>query len=440
MGIISDFFKIRDETATPAAQTPEPATSQTMIGDQGTINDVLLRAMLNDEVITKRMALTIPAVASAVDLVAGMIASMPVKLYKYNKGVVEEIRNDGRLSLLNADTGDTLNGYEWKKAMVTDYLLGRGGYSYIERNGNDITGLYYVDEDYISILRSPDPIFKSFNIFCYDAEYQPYEFIRLLRNTKDGMEGQGVTAELSKQLQTAYQTLIYQLGLVKSGGNKRGFLKSSRKIGQTEINTLKTAWRNLYMNNEENVVVLNNGLEFQEAANTSVEMQLNENKKTLNDEINSIFHINNSDFYETFKVGIYPIVKAFEAALNSSMLLEKEKGKKFFEFDVKEIIKANIKERYEAYKMAKEIGFMTKNEFRRLENMNEYEGMDVIDYGLSAVLFDVKSKTYYTPNMDAKMSIEDQEEQKVEEGEITPEQAKEVEELTKGVTESPWIL
>lgn len=439
MGIFSDFFKIRDETASPAAQTSDAATSQVTVGDQGTINDVLLRAMLNDEVITKQMALTIPAVASAVDLVAGMIASMPVKLYKYHKGVVEEITNDGRLSLLNADTGDTLNGFEWKKAMVTDYLLGRGGYSYIERSGNDIVGLYYVDEDYISILRSPDPIFKSFSIFCYDAEYQPYEFIRLLRNTKDGMEGQGVTAELSKQLQTAYQTLLYQLGLVKSGGNKRGFLKSSKKIGQPEINALKAAWRNLYMNNEENVVVLNNGLEFQEAANTSVEMQLNENKKTLNDEINSIFHINTSDFYDTFKVGIYPIAKAFEAALNSSLLLEKEKGKKFFEFDVKEIIKANIKERYEAYRMAKEIGFMTKNEFRRMENMNEIEGLDVIDYGLSAVLFDVNEKTYYTPNMDAKMSVEDQEEQKVEDGEITPDQAKEVEELTEGVTKNTWI-
>lgn len=439
MGIFSDFFKIRDETASPAAQTSDTATSQVTVGDQGTINDVLLRAMLNDEVITKQMALTIPAVASAVDLVAGMIASMPVKLYKYHKGVVEEITNDGRLSLLNADTGDTLNGFEWKKAMVTDYLLGRGGYSYIERSGNDIVGLYYVDEDYISILRSPDPIFKSFSIFCYDAEYQPYEFIRLLRNTKDGMEGQGVTAELSKQLQTAYQTLLYQLGLVKSGGNKRGFLKSSKKIGQPEINALKAAWRNLYMNNEENVVVLNNGLEFQEAANTSVEMQLNENKKTLNDEINSIFHINTSDFYDTFKVGIYPIAKAFEAALNSSLLLEKEKGKKFFEFDVKEIIKANIKERYEAYRMAKEIGFMTKNEFRRMENMNEIEGLDVIDYGLSAVLFDVNEKTYYTPNMDAKMSVEDQEEQKVEDGEITPDQAKEVEELTEGVTKNTWI-
>lgn len=437
MGIISDFFKIRSETE--IAVTQDSTQEAKIVGDQGTIDDVLLRAMLDDAVITKKMALTIPAVASAIDLIAGMIASMPIKLYKYKKGVVEEITNDHRLSLLNADTGDTLNGYEWKKAMVTDYLLGRGGYTYIERNGNDVVGLYYVDEEYISILRSPNPIFKSFNIFCYDAEFEPFEFIRLLRNTKDGMEGSGVTTELSKQLQTAYQTLIYQLGLVKSGGNKRGFLKSQRKIGQTEINALKTAWRNLYTNNEENVVVLNNGLEFQEAANTSVEMQLNENKKTLNDEINNIFHINAEDFYETFKVGIYPIVKAFEAALNSALLLENEKGKKFFEFDVKEIIKANIKERYEAYKMAKEIGFMTKNEFRRMENMNEYEGLDVIDYGLSAVLYDVNSLTYYTPNMDAKMSIEEQEEQKVEDGEFTPEQAKEVEELTKGVTDNHWI-
>ena len=36
-------------------------------------------------------------------------------------------------------------------------------------------------------------------------------------------------------------------------------------------------------------------------------------------------------------------------------------------------------------------------------------------------------------------TIEDKEEQKVEEGEFTPEQAKEVEELTEGVTKNTWI-
>jgi hypothetical protein len=228
-------------------------------------------------------------------------------------------------------------------------------------------------------------------------EYKPYEFIKLLRNTKDGASGQGLTDEVSKALETAYQTLLYQLGLVKSGGNKKGFLKADKRLGQEEIDTLKIAWRNLYANNEESVVVLNNGLEFQEASNSSVEMQLNESKKTLQDEINNLFHISD-DFDLTFKLAIYPIVKAFETALNRDLLLEKEKKNYFFEFDIKEIIRASLKERYESYKTAKETGFMTLNEIRRAENMNYVEGLDVVNVGLGAVLYDINTHEYYTPN------------------------------------------
>ena len=160
---------------------------------------------------------------------------------------------------------------------------------------------------------------------------------------------------------------------------------------------LKSAWRRLYANNTENVVVLNKGLDFKEASNTSVEMQLNENIDSLNKEIDKIFHISD-DFNDTFKFAIYPIVKAFETALNRDLLLEKEKGKKFFEFDVKEIIKADIKSRYEVYRMSKECQMTTINERRRMENMNDIEGGDVIDLGLGAVLYDVNTHQYYTPN------------------------------------------
>jgi len=210
--------------------------------------------------------------------------------------------------------------------------------------------------------------------------------------------------EISKELETAYQTLLYQLGMVKNGGNKKGFLKSQKKLGQEEINVLKQAWSNLYKNNEENVVVLNNGLEFQEASNTSVEMQLNESKKTLQDEINNLFHIT-EDFDLTFKLAIYPIVKAFETALNRDLLLEKEKKNHFFEFDIKEIIRASLTERYNAYKTAKETGFMTLNEIRRAENMNYIEGLDVINVGLGAVLYDTQTKKYYTPNTDTSTNL-----------------------------------
>jgi HK97 family phage portal protein len=255
-----------------------------------------------------------------------------------------------------------------KKAIVEDYLMGKGGYAYIQRSRNDVTGIFYVQDIYVVIMKMYYPIFKQFSIEVEGARYEPYEFLKILRNTKDGASGVGITVEVSKALETAYQTLLYQLGLVKKGGNKRGFLKSQRKLGQEEIDILKAAWQNLYSNNEEAVVVLNNGLEFQEASNTSVEMQLNESKKAFLDEINAIFHIYPNDFERTFKEAIYPIVKAFETALNRDLLLEKEKGDYFFVFDVKEIIKASIKERYEAYKTAKETGFLTINEIRAEEN------------------------------------------------------------------------
>ena len=128
--------------------------------------------------------------------------------------------------------------------------------------------------------------------------------------------------------------------------------------------------------------------------------------------IDKIFHISD-DFYTTFKLAIYPIVKAFETALNRDLLLEKEKGKYFFKFDVKEIIRANVKERYECYKIAKEVGFLTKNEIRQSENLNEIEGLDVVDFGLGAVLYDVNSQTYYTPNTDSQTDLKTLEEESI---------------------------
>lgn len=366
-----------------------------------------MRALLEGEVITREKALTLPAVAGAVDMISSTIASMPVKLYKYKQGKVEEQENDPRVRLLNNDTGDTLDAYQFKKAMVEDYLMGKGGYAYIRRYRNKVTGLFYVREIFISVIKNFKPIFKKYTILVEGQEYRPYEFIKLLRKTTDGATGIGLTEELSKALETAYQTLLYQLGLVKSGGNKKGFLKSVRKLGQDEINILKKAWQNLYANNESNVVVLNNGLEFQEASNSSVEMQLNESKKTLQDEINNIFHIKD-DFYTTFKLAIYPIIKAFETALNRDLLLEREKRNYFFEFDVKEIVKANIKERYEAYKLAKESSFMTINEIRKAENMEYIEGLDVVNVGLGAVLYDTKTHQYYTPNTNSTSEMTDE--------------------------------
>ena len=401
MGIF-DKFKKRDNTPDTTVTIPTPTQTTDTVA-----TDVLLQALLNDETITREQALTLPAVSGAVSLISNMIASMPVKLYKYKAGKVESLDDDIRVKLLNGDTGDTLDAFQLKQAMVEDYLMDKGGYCYIRRNRNTVTGLFHVKPIYVQLIPNFKPIFKDYQILVLGENYYKHEFIKLLRNTKDGSSGIGLTQEVGTMLETAFDTLLCQLNMVKSGGNKKGFLKSQRKLGQDEINVLKRAWNNLFTNNKENVVVLNNGLEFQESSNSAVEMQMNESKKTINDEINTLFHIYPNDFYRTFKEAIYPILVAFRTALNRELLLEKEKGKLFFDFDVKEILKANPKERAETYKLYKEIGLKTINEMRTEEDMNRIDGLDVINVGLGAVLYDTVNKVYYTPNTDTITSPSD---------------------------------
>lgn len=380
------------------------------------LDDPILTALLRDETINRETALMIPAIASNVDYIGNMIASIPIKLYRKKDDKVEEVKDDIRVFLLNNDTGDSLDAFQMKKAMIEDYLLGKGGYCYVEKDLNKIKGLFYVEEKKIVVYKSTDPIKKTIAFRVGSKKYRNYELIKLLRNTKNGGYGIGIIEELSKVIETSFSTLIYQLSLVKSGGNKKGFLKSLRKLGNEEIEVLKKAWRDLYTNNKESIVVLNNGLEFQESSNSSVEMQLNESKKTFQEEIDRIFHIHQNDTNLTFKEAIFPIIKAFVTQLNSIMLLEKEKKEYYFDFDTKEILKSNILDRYKAQNEAIKGGWKTINEVRLDENLNTIEGMDVLNIGLGSSLYDIQTNSYYTPNTNQTAKIGENDEKLEQDG------------------------
>lgn len=118
---------------------------------QVSFDDELLKALLSSEKVTRETALQIPAISSGIELIAGIIASTPIKLYVEKDGKTDEVKNDLRLRLLNDETGDTLNSNEFWRAMIHDYYLGRGGYAYINRSRGRIVSLHYVDSRHITI-------------------------------------------------------------------------------------------------------------------------------------------------------------------------------------------------------------------------------------------------------------------------------------------------
>ena len=291
--------------------------------NQEIVDDTLLKALIQGEEITREKVLMIPAVSSAVGLICDSFAMIPFKLYKKNikdgKKQTSEVEDD-RVKIINFDTKDTLDGFQFKKALVEDYLLGKGGYAYINKKGNKIIGLNYVEEKKVLFERNTDAIFKNYNILIDGNNYRPYNFIKLLRNTKNGAYGTGYVKEINKTLETAYKRILYELDLMRTGGNKKGFLKSSKHLDERGMKELKKAWSE-YFSGNSSCVILNDGMEFQEASNTSVENQLNEKNKTFSDEIKEIFHIGKTHD-EFLKNTIMPIAIAFCTALNIELLLE----------------------------------------------------------------------------------------------------------------------
>jgi HK97 family phage portal protein len=377
-------------------------------------SDLLLHTLLGRQTITKEKAMEVPTVQACINLIAGTIASLPLNLYhKLEDGQIEEVRNN-RTYLLNNDTGDTLTSSQFWRTIIEDYYLGKGGYAYINWAGLDVRSIHYVDESYISILQNTDPIFKDYDILVQGRQYKPYQFIKLLRKTRDGMRSRSIMEDNPLLLSVSYCELTYEENLVRKGGNKRGFLKSPNKLTDQAMDALKAAFRRLYQNSEENVVVLNNGIDFKEASNTSVEMQLNENKRTNAIEVCKLFGIppamvqgsnttagslNEKDF-DNFIRTCMAVMSDIECSLDRDLLLESEKGSFYWAFDTKELTRGNIKERYEAYKIGLEKNFLQIDEVREKEDMKPI-GFEWITLGLDQVLFNPGTGQIYTPNTNA---------------------------------------
>lgn len=372
----------------------------------------LLRALIGGDKFTAEQALEIPAFSAAVDFISDTVSMLPVKLYRENAAdsSTEEIAGDRRLFLLNDEANPVMGADSAKRAAIRDMLLFGSGFLYIEKGGlGEVKSLRYVKKSDVSVMSNAEPIFKDFNLFVGSRVYLPWDFVILTRNSEDGVTGVGAVDEHKTLLSAMYAVMKYELALSKTGGNKKGFLESEHNLSEPAMDKLKRAWKDLYSNNEDNMMILNNGLKYVASASSSVEMQLNENKRTNSEQIAQIFKVSlavlsgscsTQEYMSAVRTAVLPIVEQFQAALNRSLLREDEKGYMYFALDTAELLKGDMLSRYQAYEIALRNNFLQLDEVRYLED-KEPIGFDFLKLGLNDVLYDTKTNTIYTPNMNA---------------------------------------
>lgn len=375
--------------------------------DNEVIADVCDGLIQSGTTITRQQAMSIPVVTKSVAWIASAIAALPIKMYTKTDSGYQEVYDDYRLPLLNDYSGNGMIANDLKRQILTDLLLDGNGYAYISKKGNKITKLSYIPTNRLTYTESVDTIDKIVNVWVDGHQVQDYNVFRLVNNSKNGISGIGFVSDCQDLLSTVLSSLQYENSSISSGV-RRGFLKSKSKLDPDKMNELRRAWKKLATPNQSDVLVLNAGIEFEDASSTATESQLSQNKVINMHQILAYFGLPtnffegvNSDAYLTaVRIAILPIVKQLTNALNNYMLLESEKSNLKFEIDTSDLLRINANERFAAYQTGLQSGILTIDEVRRMENLPVLD-MSYLKLGLGDVLYNITDGKIFVPNTGA---------------------------------------
>ena len=397
---------------------PDTEERSEQVIDENSVDTAILQALgIGSDTVTFEQALEIPAVAAAIDFISSICARVPVELFAEDGEDTQKITDDVRVKLLNSDTGDLLNAFQMKKAWVKDYFDGRG-YIFINTERNEVKSLHYIEKQFISVNKFADPIYKDADIYVsgtVERRLMPYNFLRLCRNTKDGVTGESIVDSNDLLLSLYFDTMKFEKHLMNTGGNKKGFLTSEKRLSDDTISQMRYTWNNVFDKNAETMMVLNNGIKFQEASATSTELQLNENKRSNSDDVMLLFLLSQAalqgadddKIVSAVKTACIPIIEQMEAAYNTSLLLEDEKDHMYFSCDTSRIERGDILKRYQAYKIGLESNFLQPDEVRYEEDKKPL-GLNFIKLGLDDVLYNPETGEIYTPNTNQSVQMNEQ--------------------------------
>ena len=362
--------------------------------------DVLV-SLVEQASVNADIAMQIPMINRCVNMIASAVAALPIRLYRETADGVEEITDDKRLELLNKDTGDTLNADYMRAAWVRDLLLDGAAYAYIETKGGFPDKLYYVANRNVGRnIDNTDPIHKSYAYTIGGKLIYPHEMVKILRCSDGFGGGRGIVDENTEIIGTAYNLIKYQKRQLSRGGGKRGILRT-QGLNKDFLKELKARWAKLWTSGDDQdtmMIVNSQDVDFKELSSTSVDMQLNETQKTIDDELMKLFGTNDGILSDdTVKNAVMPVIDMIEAALDSDLLLEREKADHYFAFDTRELTRGDITQRYSAYATALDRNFLQLDEVRAMEDLPPL-GINFVKLGLNDVLLDPKTGRIYTPN------------------------------------------
>jgi HK97 family phage portal protein len=344
-----------------------------------------------------KSALSQSALRRSVTLLAESVAQLPCEVYKRKGDQREKAYDHPLYDILHSQPNLKDSSFEYFETAQGFLGLNGNHLALIERNNKaEITELIPIHRDKVQILKGKDGL-----PYYHLIEENKTLPMRMVHHVKafsmDGFQG-------LSPLQTSADTIGLSIAVEEhaskvfsNGTTLSGVIERPKDSGtiktQSGIDTVVNSFvgKHSGIRNMFSVAMLQEGMTYKQMAMSNEQAQLIEARKMSVADMSRLYGIPLSmlsesagESYKSIEqqslnfviYGLMPWLKRWESAMRRDLLLPSERKEYYIEFNVAGLIRGDLKARYEAYAIARQWGWLSVNDIRRLENLPPVKGGD----------------------------------------------------------------
>ena len=352
--------------------------------------------------VTERSSMQMTAVYSCVRVLAEAVAGLPLHLYKYtDSGGKDKALEHPLYFLLHDEPNPEMTSFVFRETLMTHLLLWGNAYAQLIRNGRgEVVGIYPLMPNRVSVNRDDKGnIYYKYLRGLEDAHLNKENEVILLHSEVlhipglgfDGLVGYSPIAMAKNAIGMAIACEEYGAKFFANGATPGGILEHPGVVKDPE--RVRASWNSAFGGsaNANKVAVLEDGMKYTPISISPNEAQFLETRKFQINEIARIFRVpphmvgdlEKSSFsnieqqsLEFVKYTLEPWLIRWEQSLVRSLILPGDKGKYFIKFNVDGLLRGDYESRMNGYATARQNGWMSANDIRALENLDQISEED----------------------------------------------------------------
>ena len=389
MGILTGLFNSRDK--------PQNRTS-------GSAFSFFLGGSSSGKFVNERTSMQMTAVYCCVRILSEAVAGLPIHLYRYTaEGGKEKAAEHPLYFILHDEPNPEMTSFVFRETMMTHLLLWGNAYAQVIRNGKgEVLGLYPLMPDRMNVDRDEKgQLFYEYTRSEEDAKtmtsrdmtvrLSPEDVLHIPGLGFDGLVGYSPIAMAKNAIGLAIATEEYGSKFFANGAAPSGVLEHPGVL--KDPSKLRDSWTQTFggSSNANKVAVLEEGVKYTPISISPNEAQFLETRKFQLDEIARIFRVpphmigdlekssfnnieNMSREFVTYTLD--PWLVRIEQSMKRALLSREQKTEYFIKFNVDGLLRGDYKSRMDGYAIARQNGWMSTNDIRRLEELDEIADED----------------------------------------------------------------